>query len=261
MTRPLRAAAMALALTAGPSASALDLDARTGWVQRMDLATPLGVGVVAEVRARTGDRVAEGALLVQIDDRAARAYADEAQAAFEEARQRREEGRRELDRAVELYERTVLAQHELQTAEIAAAAADAAYRRAEAALTQARLALEYTRVHAPFDALVVDVAVHPGDVVVNRLGVTPLVAVARSDRMRATALLKAEQLDRVSPGDEVQVAVAGQWRPAVVTGVAMEPGAGADAAGRYALEAEFEVGAGEVWRAGRPATLRIGEQP
>jgi multidrug efflux system membrane fusion protein len=259
MTGRLRTAVLALALAGAAAARAADLDARTDWVERTELATPLAVAVVAEVRVRPGDRVSQGEVLVRLDQRGAQAQLQEAQAAFEEARQAREEGQRELERALELYERTVLSQHELQTAEIVAAGADAAYRRAAAALTQARLGLEYTRIEAPFDAVVVDVRVRPAEVVINRLQAAPLVVVARADRMGAVALLAAQQLQGVRPGDQVRLAIGGAWRSAVVTGIATEPGPGAE--GRYALTAEFESQDGEPLRAGRAATLRIGERP
>jgi multidrug efflux system membrane fusion protein len=258
MTRAWSRLVVLLALGAALPAGALELDARTDWVQRTELATPLATAVVAEVLVRPGDRVASGALLIRLDDRAVRASVEEAEAALEEARRSREEGRRELDRALELYERTVLSQHELQTAEIVAAAADAAYRRAAAALTQARLDREHTRIQAPFDAVVVDVAVRPGEVVVNRLVAVPLVTVARSDRMQATARLEAEQVERIRTGDDVQVAVGGQWRRAVITAVALEPRSGAGGTGTYPMGAEFEVRPEEAWRAGRPATVRLG---
>jgi RND family efflux transporter MFP subunit len=241
-------------------ASALELSAVTDWVRRLELGTVLPTAVVTEVRVRQGQQVSEGDTLVVLDDRLQKARVAEAAAVLEEARHDRDEGQRELERALDLYERTVLSQHELQVAQIAAARGEAAYQRASAALTEARLALEYTRLKAPFDALVLDVAARPGLRMVNGLRTQPLVTLAESGRIRVRGAATAEQLREMSVGDAAQVLADGSPMDARVVSLGLEPtDALAEGETRYAVEAELELSGQRPWPAGLPVILRIGD--
>jgi RND family efflux transporter MFP subunit len=141
--------------------------------QTLMLSVP-GSGRVAEVAVNPGQQVRAGALLIQLDARAANALLAQRQAERDALREEQAEAQRELDRAEELFERTVLSVTDLQLARSAFAKVDAQYRAAEAAALRAEAELEDLRIHAPADGVVKSVLVAPGQVVVNRCQVTPM---------------------------------------------------------------------------------------
>jgi RND family efflux transporter MFP subunit len=141
--------------------------------QTLMLSVP-GSGRVAEVTVNPGQQVRAGALLIQLDARAANALLAQRQAERDALREEQAEAQRELDRAEELFERTVLSVTDLQLARSAFAKVDAQYRAAEAAALRAEAELEDLRIHAPADGVVKSVLVAPGQVVVNRCQVTPM---------------------------------------------------------------------------------------
>jgi RND family efflux transporter MFP subunit len=141
--------------------------------QTLMLSVP-GSGRVAEVAVSAGQEVRAGALLIQLDARAANALLAQRQAERDALREEQAEVRRELDRAEELFERTVLSVTDLQLARSAFAKVDAQYRAAEAAALRAEAELEDLRINAPGDGVVKSVLVAPGQVVVNRCQVTPM---------------------------------------------------------------------------------------
>ena len=81
------------------------------------------IRVLAVLMAGT-QRVASGALLVELDQRVLRAGLAAAEARVALAKLKQAEAGRELDRTLELYDRTLLSEHEKQQAQIDAAAAD-----------------------------------------------------------------------------------------------------------------------------------------
>jgi len=179
-------------------------------------------GTVREVRARAGDHVARGALLVALDDAPARAALDQARASLATADARARstadqaaltvrQAARDLERARALFAQGAISARDVEVAERAAAVArselDAAQARAPAegspapalaeiararaavAVAQAQLAL--ARIVAPAGATVLARDVEPGDLVVpGRVlldlaldGATELVAEPREENL------------------------------------------------------------------------------
>lgn len=93
-------------------------------------------GRVTEVAVASGDQVARGDLILQLDDRAQRARLAGAEATLQEAR-------RTLERITELTESNAAAERRLD-------AARAAFGRAESEVMAAQAALEDRRIEAPF---------------------------------------------------------------------------------------------------------------
>ncbi|MGB7934032.1 MAG: efflux RND transporter periplasmic adaptor subunit [Gammaproteobacteria bacterium] len=244
-------ASVALCLAA-MSVSAAEYPAVLAWTQRVVLSTPVS-GVVIAVPAVAGERVREGQVLVQLDKRPFESALRKAEAQAHKYRLNREEAERELQRTRELYERTVISVHDLQVGEIAFANAEADYASARAQLETARLQLEYAIVQAPFAGLVLEVAVAPGETVVNTQQATPMVTLARDRPMTAHAPVPAEAAGNLSPGQSATVTVDGQAYPARV----VQLGAEADASGRYDLSVSFDPG-DTALRAGLPALINTG---
>ena len=247
-----RLAGACLLLAALP-AGAESLAGRLDWVAPLELSTPRS-GLVREVLVASGDRVAGGAPLARLDMRDARAHLAAAQAALSGARAAMEEAARERDRTQELYDRTLLSDHDLQLAQIALIEAEADYRTAQAAQVDAELQVEYSELRAPYPALVLAVEVQPGQTVVNRVFVTPMIRITRSDRLAIRALASPQQAARLASGQSVKVRVGGTQLDAVVVdpGLISEPDS---AKLQYRVEVRFEPPQGSDWRAGQPAEI------
>ncbi len=241
-------ASLAICLSAS-GAGAAEYPAVLDWTQRVVLSSPAS-GIVTAVPAISGERVGQGQLLVQLDERPFKSAQREAEAQAHKHKLNRDEAERELQRTRELYERTVISVHDLQVQEIAFASAEADYASARAVLDAARLHLEYARIQAPFAGLVLEVAVAPGETVINAQQATPMVTLVQDRPMAARAQVAADAIGNLSPGQDATVKVAGKSYPGKIAQV----GAEADESGNYALRVTFEPG-NSVLRAGLPARI------
>jgi len=223
----------------------------------VQLATPVS-GVITQVPVQVGQRVAQGTLLVELDQRPFQARASRAVAALEGARQDHAEARRELQRTQELFDRTLLSIHDRQVAEIAAAKAQARLRSAEADLTETQVELDYSRVRAPFDAWVVALSAQVGETVVSRLQARTLVVLAPAGRQRASAWVTAGQMTGLAPGTALPVEVQGQSYPGRVSALSLEPRPGDGEQPHYRLDVDFPLPpAAPPLRPGQRALIRL----
>ena len=232
-------------------AGAEEYPAALDWSQRVVLSTPVS-GVATAVPADAGERVSEGQVLVQLDPRPFASAVHDAEAQARKHKLNRDEAGRELQRTRELYARTVISVHDLHLQEIAFAGAEADYASALAQLEVARLNLEYATVRAPFAGRVLEVAVAPGETVVNTERATPLVTLVRDRPMSARAMVPADAVGGLAPGQTAGVRINGNTYSATVERVGMEP----DGEGRYQLRVFFEPG-DVALRAGLPASIDI----
>lgn len=226
------------------------------WVHRVALSTPVS-GVVREVRVHAGDRVKKGQLLLSLDQRGFRAAVSKARAEVVKAGGARDEAARELERARQLYDRTLLSGHELQLAKIAAATAAADLESAKADLVRARLNLEYSRVTAPFDAVVLRRSAEVGQTVVTRLRSVSLVTVAEIGRMLARIELDDGALATLKPGEMLAVRVGGRRYRGTLWRIGMEPVGPEGGNARYAVDILFAYPPSVTLRAGERATVEL----
>lgn len=247
-----------LLLLASPLVSALDLDGRLEWAQRVTLGT-LVSGVVEQVPAKVGTRVAKDELLLALDGRALQARIAESRASLSQAQVRLAEAQREDDRSAELYDRTLISDHERELARIELAGAQAALQIARAQLQQARLDHEYSRIQAPVAGWVLAVNAQPGQVVVANLESPALVTVARAGRMQASAELAAAKLTAVNRDSGFSVAVGEEWYPAQLDHIGPEPVRQDEREVYYPLRVSFDVPADLLLRAGQRVVVRIGK--
>ncbi len=190
MTKKLLLVVLLLGLAVDLSAA--EAEGQIDWYNPVSLGF-LPNGIVQEVPVRPGQQVAQGQILAKLDTRTYSAALAAAEARTQAATLTREEAQRELDRAVELYDRGQLPDHDKQLAQIALARAEA--QRAEANSEQVRAAfrLEQTVLVAPFDAIVVAVAVHPGQTQRSHCGPQPAVVLADAGKRLARLLLPTGQ--------------------------------------------------------------------
>lgn len=239
--------------------AAQDLPGTTEWGGKLTLTTTVS-GMVSKVHVIAGDKVMQGAALVELDPRNYQTRLIAAQALWEATRQLNDEARRELDRTLELYDRTLISDHERKLAEIEAAKADAALREAEAKLMEVRLQRDYSRINAPFNGRVLAVHVQPGEAVVNRLEAMPLVTLVDHKRMLARTQVDERALMRLKVGDKVQVGIRGGWLDGLIASLGYDPVSRSDKGATYWLEAEFYPDEVMELRSGEKLVIRLPDE-
>lgn len=201
---PRSAVLGALVCLSSALVSAAEYAAVLEWSQYTTLSTPVS-GVIKKIYVHAGDKVRKNQPLVQLDPRLFMAEIRRAQAQASRFRLVQDEARRELERTRELYERTVISEHDLQLAEIAHKIAEADLISAEARLTEAKFNMEYSEIRAPFDGRILNLAIQPGQAIINTHLATPMLSMASDSTMLARAETTFEDLARLRPDSEVEI--------------------------------------------------------
>ena len=149
---------------------------------------PNAPGRVTGVPVSSGERVAKGDLLVQLDDRAARAALAEAEATLAEARQA-------YDRIERLAESNAAAESQLEGAR-------ANLQRAEAAEMAARADLEDRAITAPFAGTLGVIDTEEGAYLD---GATPVTRLSDLSSVEVSASLPERYFENVKPGQTLRV--------------------------------------------------------
>lgn len=172
---------------------------------------------VVEMRARPGDQVAAGTLLVRLDDdeyrirrAAASARVDRAEAALDMARIRAERARR-------LAPERFLSEDQLLEAETNLRLTGAELEAARSELAQADLMLARTRIEAPFDGVVTRRAVGEGTLAGPGTALLDLVATAG---IEVSASIPPDQVPGLLVADSVHFDSAGRSWPVRVDRIA-----------------------------------------
>ncbi|HEY5789251.1 MAG TPA: efflux RND transporter periplasmic adaptor subunit, partial [Gammaproteobacteria bacterium] len=147
-------------------------------------------GQVAALPFSEGDQVAAGTLVARLDDTLLRAQLDKAEAT-------RRQAASDLKRLQSLKQRAVISDDELNRAETALQVADA-----EQALLRARLG--YSTIRAPFDGIVAERKLEPGDVAPR---FTHLLTLYDPGSLVIEATLSELLLAQVAAGDRVPVRI------------------------------------------------------
>ncbi len=250
-----RAAAL-LGLIAGwsvaPASPGAEIDAVLQWSKRVELSTPVS-GVVVEIAADTGQRVAKDHVLLRLDTKARAAKVEQAKAELVRDTRLRDEAQREMNRSNDLYAAQLLAEHEMEVVRIALDEAQAQYQTAKAQLVQAESDLYYSEIRAPFDAMVVQRIAEVGQTVASQLQTTPLMVVAEADVMVARGSVSASAARSIKPDQKVVVKFGGRDYEGHVIRVGLEPVAKRDEL-RYPIDVTFGT-PGVVARAGESAKI------
>jgi membrane fusion protein (multidrug efflux system) len=163
-------------------------------------------GAVVQTYADVGQRVAAGAVLARLDDRAIRDSYLSAQTSVVMAENNYNVARRELDRAETLVKAGAMAERDVELARNAATAASAQLANARAILANAAKQLGYTQIRAPFAGVISQRHVSAGDVV------SPggaLFTVVNPASMRLEASVPADQVSSIRVGLPVEFSVTG----------------------------------------------------
>ncbi len=188
---------------------ALQLNGRLEWVHKVEMRI-LADGVINKVRVKVGQHVKKGTVLLNMDQREAKALLLKAKASVARSDVNLSDADDELKRATELYDRGLIAEEELKDAKIKYAAASAEKESAKAALALAEVALERTTLRAPISGIIVNKNVYDGGVVYKTLQKKPLIAIAPSGKMLARLLVSSKILRRYKPGQPAKVTILGK---------------------------------------------------
>lgn len=147
------------------------------------------VGLVRSVNIRRADRVAQGAVLVELDPAVIEAEITLNQVTIDGLRAR-------LARSESLGERQLIPADEIEQMRTD-------LKMAEATLARTRIALDRTRILAPFDGVVTDVLVAPGELT----GSEPLVRLAATTELKVEMVFIDAAFGRLSLGDPVTLSL------------------------------------------------------
>jgi len=165
---------------------------------------PETAGRITRIPFEEGDRVAEGDLLFELDTRKLERELRARSAALEAAEARLENAERELDRAERLYAQNVATEDRRDQAATEVRAARAEVRRLESEVSLVRERLADMRIEAPFEGMISEALVDPGDFV----GVGDrLATLYRTDALEIEFSLPERHSGRVTTGQQAELRV------------------------------------------------------
>lgn len=159
---------------------------------------------VEAVSVRAGQQVAEGEVLIRLDDADLRARFAQAQAAADSARAARDQALLEHQRVGKLHAEGAAAKIEWDRVQTALQAAEAELSRTQQAGSEAQTILDYAIIRSPIVGTVIDKKVEVGDTV------TPgqvLLTLYDPTRMQLVASVRESLTQRLSIGQTVEVEV------------------------------------------------------
>ena len=162
--------------------------------------------IVLRVMKENGEQVRKGDVLVKLDDTAIRDALESAEATSRSAGQALEQAQRQFDRMKTLRTSGMVSLQGMEDAEIRRNNLQSDVEAAKARVVQARQQLARTEARAPFDGIVSERKVSPGDTA--QVG-KELLKVIDPTSMRFEALVSADQVGSVMAGQLVQFRVNG----------------------------------------------------
>ena len=187
-------------VTNGPAISG-SLDAALDATLRAQVA-----GAIVATNADVGQTVTKGQTLGRIDASGLQDAYLSAKSTVSSAQANYAVAQRNLQRSQTLLQAGAIAQRDLETAQTQATSAQAALEDAKSRLATAMKNFDNTRISAPFDGIVSQKSVSPGDVVQPG---TALFTVVDPSTMRLVAAVPSDQLSMVRIGTDVSFTVTG----------------------------------------------------
>jgi RND family efflux transporter MFP subunit len=167
---------------------------------RSVILTALVDGQVKRISASLGEQVKAGQVLASMDNRAAAAQRQRAEAFVQQEAVRRQEEQMRLQRLETLAQKGAVSQERLEDAKLNWQAATAAWQVARAELRVAEVAHEWQQIKAPFPAVVVSKTTEVGQWV--EAG-TPLFSLVALDQWQIEAHVDAVDSGRIKIGQSV----------------------------------------------------------
>jgi RND family efflux transporter MFP subunit len=205
-------AALSAGLPGAPAAASTAFECLIEPSQVVEIRAPVD-GLIAEVAVQRGDPIRRGQALVQLQSAAERAAVDSAryraqmEGQIDAARNRVDYATKKLARQVDLQKQNYTSAQSLDEADAERRLADSELRAAiesrELARIEHRRAQEQLALRtmsAPFNGVVVDRMLNPGDLAESGSGRKPVLKVAQIDPLRVDVVMPAALFGRVGAG-------------------------------------------------------------
>jgi len=218
---------------------AADFSATVDLSPRFVLSLPVS-GVVDVVNVRAGQRVAQGEQLLALDPAPFIVAKKLAQSQVSVAQIASKESFRDLAHQQELFDRTVLAAVELENAQLRAKHDKALLENAQAKLAEADYALSYSKLVAPFDAVILGVDVNPGQSISNALQSRDLITLVKQGHYQASFYVAGEALEKLTIGQSVTVTTESKAYQGEISNIGYESvQTSGDNTGQFMIKASF----------------------
>ena len=208
MKRMLNYVLLASMLVMGHSYAA-ELPATVHYAQVIELGVPVS-GVVSHVHVQNGQRLEQGALMLELDEIPFMAELNRSEAELRRLAAERDEMRKALDRDLELYDRMVLSTVDLDRRKLEFVQADSRYQAEQAQLALAKYHYAGSKLHAPFNGMVISNNAYPGMAVHVELKPPVLFLYANTEQFSVEADTTADKIADLSIGDSMTVRAGGQ---------------------------------------------------
>ncbi len=165
----------------------------------------VGAQILARVEAvhvTASQRVAEGDVLVELEDHDLKAAVAEAEAALASANAARAQAQQDLDRSQGLREQDIASKERVERAVTAVQRATSEVKRQEEQLSQARTRLGFATIRAPSAGIVIDKHIEPGNLATPGQDVVTLYD---PEHLQLVASVREALATKLKPGDSVAV--------------------------------------------------------
>jgi len=218
---------------------AADFDATIELSDPIELSLPVS-GVIKTLDVVAGQYVKQGEKMMTLDQipfQAAKAHAESRVAVQQTLLV---ESTRDFSNRQELYDRTVLSTVRLENAELKVKRDEAFLKSAEAQLAVANYDLSYSRLSAPFDALVLSVFVNQGQSINNAIESKTLIVLVKRGIYLARFTISAEAYNGLQIGRSVTVNTQGNsYQGSISSIVSEQVGAEGGQHRSYLIDAAF----------------------
>jgi|GEM_PF-3190546 len=237
-------------------AQATELPAILHYAQVVELGVPVS-GVVGKVHVADGQHINKGHIILELDETPFLAEMNKTEAEIRRLAAERDEAKKALDRDLELYERMVLSTVDLDKRKLDFVRADSLYQSEQAQLSLAKYHYAGSKLHAPFDGLIISSNAYPGMAVHVDLKPPVLFLFANTMQFSAESDVPADKIMNISIGDSIDVLVAGRKRPGKVNNITMtSEGRSLSQPSQYRIKVLLDPGDIGLLP-GQPATLII----
>ncbi|MBO0661025.1 efflux RND transporter periplasmic adaptor subunit [Jiella flava] len=167
-------------------------------------------GQVEAVLVSDNQRVHKGDVLVRLDPQRFQIALDLANASLKDKTAALDQAQRDAERYNRLKGGPAVSAQAIEKADLALKQAEAAYQEAQSNRDLAALNLKRTKVRAPSNGVISNLALNPGDYVSAGKGVMALID---TDTLRVEGYFEENQLPQIAVGDPVDIALMGQRSP------------------------------------------------
>lgn len=215
--KPCSAALAALGLAAAWPAAANPYDCLIHPNQTVELRSPVE-GLIDKVLVQRGDRVRAGQVLVQLESSAEGSavqlarHRSEAEGRLASAESRLDYAAKKLDRSRNLHQQNFVSAQARDEAEAEKRIIEAELRDARENRQQATLELRHAQdllqrrvLRSPFDGVVLDRLLNPGDLAESGTGRKPILKLVQVEPLRVEAVLPLAAYNKLQPRSKAEV--------------------------------------------------------